>query len=841
MPPEPDSMRLQARDRATTHRSTARLRKLVGVGVVATLAAGVTFSAAPSASAANTRIATDGFDRSSSSSWGTASPGGSWTTVGGSKTSTSSSAAVVDGVQGGRSFYGSLRSTTATDVTVRATFVAPAVGDFYYSVESRRQANGVSYQGRVRIDGSRRLSVEVVRNKSGAASILGRKSLSTTVSPGQALSVESVVTGSATVDVKARVYLTGGSVPDWQAKGSDNSGSRISSAGWVGIYAHNASTSTTSVKTQTFSADSLGSAPAPAPVAPPPAPAAPPAAPAAPAATTSGGSAAVGSTKYAVPSGAVFVSPSGSDAASGSQSAPVKTVTKALTKAKGGGSIVLRGGTYHEYFIVPPGKNVTIQSYPSEAVWFDGSSTVSGFTKSGNVYRVGNWTTQFDSGPTYSKGGRDSTDPGWQFINSSYPMAAHPDAVWINGAEQQQVSALSQVSAGKFYVDNGSKQLYLGSDPSGKSVQASTLTQAVSLRAPGTTIRGIGFRRYADSVYMQGVITTYYTNQTLENVVVQDSATAGIGLFSTGNTLRSVTVTGSGQIGIQAGYADNLMLDNVYLRNNNDEHFNAAPAAGGIKITTTRGVTLKNSTVSDTFANSVWFDQSNYDMTVVNNKISNGSRYGLVIEISSLATVADNVVTGMAKDGIVVGNSDRVSIWNNTSVNNGEAGILVVQNPRRITQLSVSGHDKRRSQPDLSMPWESKNVSVGNNILSAKSTAPALYEVQAYDKTNTGNEMVNYSNGNVFSQTSTGTPKAVTIWGRRSTWALPYGTLAAHVAATGRDQNSYAHLGSSPVDSSFRAVAAISGRDGSVGQPLPSNVASKVGRTAGSRHLGAWI
>ncbi len=143
-------------------------------------------------------------------------------------------------------------------------------------------------------------------------------------------------------------------------------------------------------------------------------------------------------------------------------------------------------------------------------------------------------------------------------------MAAHPDAVWIDGVEQTQVGSVERSSRPAPSTSTTRPTSSTSApNPSGKTVEASTLSQAVSLRAPGTTLRGIGFRRYADSVWQQGVITAYYPSMTLENVVVADSATAGIGIFKPGSTLRNVTVTGSGQIGMQASLADGLVVDNV--------------------------------------------------------------------------------------------------------------------------------------------------------------------------------------------------------------------------------------------------------------------------------------
>ena len=60
-------------------------------------------------------------------------------------------------------------------------------------------------------------------------------------------------------------------------------------------------------------------------------------------AADSAGAVPVGSATYAVPAGAVFVSPAGSDTAAGGQSQPVRTVARAIALAPAGGTVVLRG------------------------------------------------------------------------------------------------------------------------------------------------------------------------------------------------------------------------------------------------------------------------------------------------------------------------------------------------------------------------------------------------------------------------------------------------------------------------------------------------------------------
>ena len=60
------------------------------------------------------------------------------------------------------------------------------------------------------------------------------------------------------------------------------------------------------------------------------------------------GSVPVGSASYPIPSAAIFVSPVGNDANAGTLAAPLRTIAMALSKVPTGGTVVIRGGVYHE-------------------------------------------------------------------------------------------------------------------------------------------------------------------------------------------------------------------------------------------------------------------------------------------------------------------------------------------------------------------------------------------------------------------------------------------------------------------------------------------------------------
>lgn len=797
------------------------------------LAAGAAPLLVPTNAAADTPVVVDGFDRAVASGWGTASTGGAWDKLTAySTTSVGNSEAKVSKLGPGLSFRAYQTSVSAEEAEVRADFTLPTGKDFQYTIESRKQADGSSYQSRVRVDGTGKLYLELMRNDAGTLTFLRGPVIDVPVSTGGRLTLKLSTTGESPVVVKAKVFATGGTEPQWQVTTLDSATKAVTKPGYAGLMTYNGpSNPAVDVTTQNFTVTDVTQV-----VEPPNG-----------GGGDDGGTAvldvkhgaeALGTVSYPAPSNALFVSPTGSDTGTGTITSPYKTLAKALTKNANGSTIVLRGGTYHESVIVPPNHAATIQPYLNEPVWFDGTKAVDGFTASGSAYAAG-YDLKLDSSPTYTQGAPDGTAAGWQFVNPDYPMAAHPDMIWINNVEQKEVASLAQVVPGTFYVDTASSKLYLGTDPTNKSVRASDLQWAFSLRAPGTVLRGFGIRRFADSVWQQGAVTSYYENQTLDNMTILDSATGGVGLYKPNSTIKNTTVDGSGQIGIQASKADNLTLDNVSVTDSNDEHFNPGPSAGGIKITTTRNVVFKNSEILRTTGNSFWADESAYNITVANNEIMDGSRYGIFIEISSTASIVNNIVANNAFDGVMITDSDKVNIWNNTIVNNRRA-VAMAQDSRRIEQLSVAGHDPRRAQPDLTMPWVIGNSTVVNNIMAAGPSATAVLAVESYELAFNASNLNIASNGNVYSQPALGVPNAAAVWARKSAQPYSFVLLDDFRGTTGQEATSINPLMTSPVDTAYAPKSSITAKVATVAMATPADIAAKAGRAAGEKNLGAW-
>ena len=406
----------------------------------------------------------------------------------------------------------------------------------------------------------------------------------------------------------------------------------------------------------------------------------------------------------------------------------MRTVSAAIAKAGRGATIVLRAGTYHESVTIPPAKGgITIQAYPGERVWFDGSTVVSGWTQVGRTWVHSGWTAHFDHSASFTHG-----DNSGGFVNPAYPMAAWPDQVFIDGAGLKQVQSAARVGPGTFFVSYSAQTLTIGTDPTGHEVRASDIERAFYVTAHGVTLRGFGVRRYATPLPRMGAVLLYGGGDVAQNLVVTDNATQGLSFSGVGNLADHVTAADNGMVGIHADMADSFTIQNSLIAHNNVEHFNASPSAAGVKITRSRGVTIRDSVVKDTVGTKgIWLDESVVGFTLAGNTVT-GQPVNVQVELSDTGIVADNTVSGGAL-GIYLFDTGNVGVYNNDVSDNTVGSIFLSQDARREANPSDPGHDPRQPIPDPSCPWLTRNITVANNVFGPYPHG-GLFQFYALDK-----------------------------------------------------------------------------------------------------------
>lgn len=509
-----------------------------------------------------------------------------------------------------------------------------------------------------------------------------------------------------------------------------------------------------------------------------------------------------------VPSDALFVSIDAAPGGNGSIDDPFATVNAALDRVRETGTIVVRGGVYHEAVFVGRSKHVTIQSYPGEDVVFDGSVALAEWTQDGDSWTT-RWTADFDSSPSYTRGGKDGNVETWTFLDPAYPLAAHPDQVWIDGERLRQVATAAEVDGTSFAVDTERDLLVIGADPAGREVRASDLQLAFKVRSDGSTLSGLTIRRFAPSIPDMGAVVLEGNGSRMVDVAIEESATSGVFVTGTGSTLERVTVRDSGLIGVAANFADRLTLDGVLLTGNNSEHFNHAPVSGGFKITRSQHLTVRNSVMNDNLGPGIWIDQSVLDSVISSTDVLDNAGHGLFAEISNRLLLVDVVIAGNRRQGLKINDTSEVMVWRSTIVGNGVA-IAILQEQRRGDDPSVPGHDERQPMPDPEMPWVIGSVVIGNSIIgdsrgSARDGAvggDGFVWVQDYSNEFTARDMGIELTGNLFYRTAEGYPPRSIVWQLNAGGITPYRTLPEFQDAVAGTETNRELLGEL-VDASF--------------------------------------
>lgn len=470
----------------------------------------------------------------------------------------------------------------------------------------------------------------------------------------------------------------------------------------------------------------------------------------------------VGQARYPIPpSGVRYVAPTGADANPGTLAAPYRTLKAAAASAPDNATIVMRAGIYHEggtyagagttgsdgnlgNGVRVTAANVTVQNYPGEEVWLDGSEVVNGWVASGSNW-IANFAWTLDRARTQVRGEVTSGDAGgtnWgSFIQDAFPIAHWPEAVFIDGVPQQQVQTLAEVGPGKFFVNGAypnasgtqrnlfrSTSYVIGSNPNGREVRIAKLSRALSTAstAAGLTFRGIGVRRYANTMPDWGCFYIGSTGAAFENVDMSDISDYGIHVAATLPKMQRCTIARCGRKGVGGTYADGYLIEYCRFTETNCRRFGHEPDGGAFKVGWVWDSVIRHNIFEGNKGHCIWYDASCYRNKIYDNWFSDNLGHAVFYEISSKAWIVGNVVIDAGvhatdNDSLYqpfrnpafrVVDSNRVHVWHNTIIN-PEQAIGLGESNRTVSQ----GADPRQPSSFFvtDMTWEVDEITVRNN------------------------------------------------------------------------------------------------------------------------------
>jgi hypothetical protein len=564
-------------------------------------------------------------------------------------------------------------------------------------------------------------------------------------------------------------------------------------------------------------------------------------------------------TNYAIPVGAIFMSPSGADANTGTQAAPVKTIARAVALVPAGGTVVLRAGLYRDGSTTSITKSFTLQPYPHEKAWLDGTDVVTTWTSTG----AGQWYTSWNT-PSFCSGGyytypynAQPTSNGGpcshydMYGDPANPAAGDPQMVFIDGVYVHEVTSQAAATGSNFYYNQTTKLLYIGTDPAGHTVELAARPNALVFQggSGGVSVRGIGITRYATNEYngnaTHGAVLANVPNVTFENDVFTRMAGAALSFAnSTGGAVKSSVFAANGDNGLDGNghftstkAVDGLDIEDNVFNGNNTERFgtgcSASCSAAAIKLAHMDGFTLKNNILEGGIgaAKGFWCDLACSNGVMVNNLIRNNGSAGLMYEVSDTGIIASNLIYGNGGEGLKVG-AANTAVYNNTSVNNGIAA-LIYDDSR---SYGVNGA--------TDVGPDTVNLDFSNNILSGSGTMVEAWRTSTVVPNTGPNTFFSGLDYNSYYR-STGTAQVLYNW--RDVSTTNFMTLSS--LTTSKGWESHGQDISSGADPFFVDAAAgdYTVRTTSVAynasKTLPANVAAALGlspTTVISRGAVTW-
>jgi len=355
-------------------------------------------------------------------------------------------------------------------------------------------------------------------------------------------------------------------------------------------------------------------------------------------------------------------------------------ISAIVNSAPAGATFFFEPGVYHGVSIIPKANQTFIGA---QGAVLNGSHLLTNWTQSGNLWAVDGQTQQ-------------GYVTGTQWAMPGYPMAGHPDSVFIDNVPLKQVASLSAVVSGTFYFDYAADKIYISTNPTGHTVEA-TGNQQFAFRGneyagnvPNVTVENLTIEKYATPV-QQGAIQSG-PGWTIQNNEVRLNYAVGITTRDDDKVIGNL-VHDNGELGL-GGHGNNILVQgNEFGHNGGWSGINYGDEGGGAKFSHTNGLVVRSNYSHDNIGDGLWTDGDNINTLYENNTVVNNIGPGIQHEISYDAIIRNNIVMNnghenlltygwLAGSQIQIQNSQNVDVYGNMVDMTGANGITLIQQNR---------------------------------------------------------------------------------------------------------------------------------------------------------------
>lgn len=521
------------------------------------------------------------------------------------------------------------------------------------------------------------------------------------------------------------------------------------------------------------------------------------------------------------PNGAVFVSPTGATTGNGATASSPVSIARAqelVQQRSTATTVVLAGGTYRNFEWQSYKPNTIIQAAKGELPILDGTIEVAGpFSQSGATYVAdydNNLGSLYDPAP-----GKHVPDKRTTLPNKEY--AANFQQIFIGDKFLDQVGSLTEVKAGKFFVDFAAKKLYLGDNPSGQRVRASKTKDAVRLGGVNSRIVGVEVFGYASSG-----ITISGENGKIEHCRVLYTGIQGVQMAGKNTQLLDSEVGYSGLQCLGGGWFNQtLTVSRNNIHHGNTRQFNPAWSAtilkmlgGNPDVKPTDKLVFEDNYIHDANVAGIWMDVNVHNASVKRNLVEDVT-LGIFWEISQKAVIEDNIVRNCV-NGIQVSCATDASIKYNTFENCN-------------VPINVLDWGRDRSRTEKEHPagdgWNTRRNIIENNLLvGAKGS---YLRVETYQKELSKDYVASFKDNALVTTTA---PASLIVWSNETAQEKQYNDLVIfrnENPGYGQNVVLYSKIEDVPQTVGVRAGVVVGGgyvSDGSEAEPTSTSTVAEL-------------
>ncbi|MBK8019905.1 MAG: right-handed parallel beta-helix repeat-containing protein [Chloroflexi bacterium] len=405
-----------------------------------------------------------------------------------------------------------------------------------------------------------------------------------------------------------------------------------------------------------------------------------------------------------------------------------------------GTTYLIRAGLHRDQSIVPKDGD---SFFGESGAVLNGAHTLDGFERSGDIWVLANFLADGEPVEPWFSG---TCMPGFEGCNNG-------EAIFYDDVPLRHVLTVEEVGPGTWHFDYAARSVYLGDDPTGRTVEMAVNYQAFSGDATGVAIRGLTIEKYAGPGQIAALDGLESTNWIVENNIIRFNhgvgLTVGPGMQVIGNQ-----VVHNGQIGV-SGVGDGVVVRGNEIAYNNWSYYDPGWEAGGTKFVQTNGLLVEGNYVHHNIGPGLWTDIDNINVTIRNNIVVANASQGIFHEIGYDAKIYDNVVKfnnptpadWLYGGQIVISSSRNAEIYDNVIAvsETGGNGITIVQQERgegaygahlainnvvrnnRIYHLGIMGQNGAAGEWSEGDFWEESNNRFDSNQYFVADTRHAYW------------------------------------------------------------------------------------------------------------------